>query len=46
VKLKADAARRHVTIVEVRLPWEGVGVQARFPVGRLLWTPATERRSL
>lgn len=31
VKVEADVEPRHVTIVEVRPPWDGVGEHTRFP---------------
>ena len=32
---------RHVTIVEVRAPWDGVGEHTRFPIARLRYTATT-----
>ncbi len=32
---------RHVTIVEVRPPWDGVGKHTRFPIARLRYTAST-----
>ncbi|MFN8192693.1 MAG: DUF3024 domain-containing protein [Nocardioidaceae bacterium] len=41
VKIEADVAPRHVTIVEVRPPWRGEGDPTRFPIARLRYTSAT-----
>lgn len=41
VKVEADVAARHVDIVEVRPPWDGVGEHIRFPIVRLRYTKAT-----
>lgn len=41
VKVEADVADRHVTIVEVRPPWDGVGEHTRFPIARLRYTTKT-----
>lgn len=38
VKVEADVADRHVDIVEVRPPWNGVGEHTRFPIARLRYT--------
>lgn len=46
VKVEADVTPRHVTIVEVRPPWDGVGEPTRFPITRLRWTQSAERWSL
>lgn len=35
VKVEADVSDRHVDIVEVRPPWDGVGEHTRFPIARL-----------
>ena len=35
VKVEADVEPRHVTIVEVRPPWDGVGDRTRFLIARL-----------
>ena len=35
VKVEADVEPRHVTIVEVRPPWDGSGERTRFPIARL-----------
>ena len=32
---------RHIDIVEVRPPWDGVGEHTRFPIARLRYTKAT-----
>ena len=41
LKVEADVSDRHVDIVEVRPPWDGVGEQTRFPIARLRYTKAT-----
>ena len=41
VKVEADVEPRHVTIVEVRSPWDGVGEHTRFPIARLRYTATT-----
>ena len=41
VKVEADVEPRHVTIVEVRPPWDGVGEYTRFPIARLRYTSST-----
>src|SRR5690606_37849668 len=41
LKVEADVADRHVTIVEVRPPWDGVGEHTRFPIARLRYTRTT-----
>jgi hypothetical protein len=41
LKVEADVEPRHVTIVEVRPPWDGVGEHTRFPVARLRYTATT-----
>lgn len=46
VKVEADVDTRHVTIVEVRPPWDGVGDHTRFPICRLLWTQSRREWSL
>jgi len=46
VKVEADAADRHVTIVEVRPPWNGQGEPTRFPIARLRYTKTTGLWSL
>ena len=40
VKVEADVGDRHVDIVEVRPPWDGVGEHMRFPIARLRYTQA------
>jgi hypothetical protein len=40
MKVEADATTTHVTIVEVRPPWDGAGDPTRFPVARLRWNRA------
>lgn len=46
VKVEADVEPRHVTIVEVRPPWDGVGDHTRFPIARLRYTAATGQWSI
>lgn len=46
VKVEADVGSRHVTIVEVRPPWDGVGDHTRFPIARLRYTAATGQWSI
>lgn len=46
VKVEADVADRHVTIVEVRPPWDGQGEPTRFPIARLRYTKSTKLWSL
>ena len=41
LKVEADVADRHVDIVEVRPPWDGVGEPTRFPIARLRYTKTT-----
>jgi Protein of unknown function (DUF3024) len=41
VKVEADVEPRHVTIVELRPPWNGVGDHTRFPIARLRYTSST-----
>ena len=41
LKVEADVSDRHVDIVEVRPPWDGVGEHTRFPIARLRYTKAT-----
>ena len=41
VKVEADVFERHVDIVEVRPPWDGVGEHTRFPIARLPYTKST-----
>jgi len=38
LKVEADISDRHVDIVEVRPPWDGVGEHTRFPIARLSYT--------
>ena len=40
-KGEADVADRHVDIVGVRPPWDGVGEPTRFPIARLRYTKTT-----
>ncbi len=46
VKVEADVADRHVTIVEVRPLWDGRGDRTRFPIARLRYTKTTQLWSL
>lgn len=46
VKVEADVEPRHVTIVEVRPPWDGVGEHTRFPIARLRYTATTGQWSI
>jgi hypothetical protein len=41
VRVEADVSDRHVDIVEVRPPWDGVGEHTRFPIARLRFTKST-----
>lgn len=41
VRVEADVTTRHVDIVEVRPPWDGVGEHTRFPIARLRYTTKT-----
>jgi Protein of unknown function (DUF3024) len=41
VKVEADVEPRHVTIVEVRPPWNGTGDHTRFPIARLRYISST-----
>ncbi len=40
-KVEADVADRHVDIVEMRPPWDGVGEPLREPIARLRYTAST-----
>ncbi|MBA2478219.1 MAG: DUF3024 domain-containing protein [Sporichthyaceae bacterium] len=46
VMVEADLEPRHVTIVEVRPPWDGVGEHTRFPIARLRYTAITGQWSI
>ncbi len=46
LKVEADVAQRHIDIVEVRPPWNGVGEHTRFPIARLRYTNSTDLLSL
>jgi len=35
LKVEANIADRHVDIVEVPPPWDGIGEHTRFPIARL-----------
>jgi hypothetical protein len=41
VRVEADVTARHVDIVEVRPPWDGVGDHTRFTLARLRYTMAS-----
>lgn len=41
VKVEADVSDRHIDIVEVRPPWDGVGEHTRFPIALLRDTKST-----
>jgi hypothetical protein len=41
VRVEADLSDRHVDIVEVRPPWDGVGEHTRFPIARPRYTKST-----
>ena len=45
VRVEADVADRHVTIVETRPPWDGRGDWTRFAVARLRFTKKTQQWS-
>lgn len=38
VRVEAEVADRHVTIIEARAPWDGQGEWTRFPIARLRYT--------
>lgn len=40
-RVEADIAARHIDIVEVRPPWDGMGGGARSPIARLRYTAST-----
>lgn len=46
LKVDADVTERHITIVEVRPPWDGQGEHTRFPIARLRYTKSTKLWSL
>ena len=46
LKVEADIEPRHVTIVAVRPPWDGVGEHTRFPIARLRYTAANGQWSI
>lgn len=41
VRVEAEIADRHVTIVETRPPWDGRGDWTRFPIARLRYNAKT-----
>lgn len=46
LRVEADVAATHVTVVEVRPPWDGRGEPTRFPVVRLRWMSVRREWSL
>ena len=46
VRVEAEIADRHVTIIETRPPWDGQGDWTRFPVARLRYTVKTGQWSI
>jgi len=46
VKVESDVSPRHVDIVEVRPPWDGVRAATRFPIARLRNAQADGQRSI
>ena len=40
-KVEADVSARHVRLVEVRPPRDGIGEHTRFPIARLRYTAST-----
>jgi hypothetical protein len=46
VRVEAEIADRHVTIVEKRPPWDGDGDWMRVPIARLRYTKATGQWSI
>ena len=46
VRVEAEIADRHVTIIETRPPWDGRGDWSRFPVARLRYTVKTGQWSI
>ena len=44
--MECDVTDRHLTVVEVRPPWDGVGEHTRFPVARLKYVAARAEWSL
>lgn len=46
VRVEAELADRHVTIIETRPPWDGQGDWTRFPVARLRYTVKTGQWSI
>lgn len=41
LRIECEATDRHVTILETRPPWDGVGDWTRFPIARLRYTGTT-----
>ena len=46
VRVEAEIADRHVTIIETRPPWDGQGDWTRFAVARLRYTVKTGQWSI
>jgi hypothetical protein len=46
VRIECDVGNRHLTVVEVRPPWDGVGEHTRFPIARLRYVGARREWSL
>ena len=46
MRVEAEIADRHVTIIETRPPWDGQGDWTRFPVARLRYTVKTGQWSI
>lgn len=46
VRVEAEIADRHVTIIETRPPWDGQGGWTRFPIARLRYTKTTGQWSI
>ena len=41
LRVEADVSQRHVDIVEVGPPWDGIGEEDRTPIARLRYTAKT-----
>lgn len=46
VRVEAEIAERHVTIIEARPPWDGQGDWSRFPFARLRYVAKTGKWSI
>lgn len=46
VWMETEETNRHVTVVEVRPPWNGVGENSRFPIARFRYTATRGEWSL